>query len=348
MPRDERLAEPSSDVARLTAESLFDCAVSDVEPIEEGVNALYRIELEGKTVVLKVPTIATDEEFLVEPALLTSISRETAVPVPEVIATEWPEEGPLETACYAMEFIDGRQIQTLLDLTPPSRERLVRVAGMHLGSIHDIRISQTYGRLLFADGELTVKTAFQTWGPLFEELIEEVTTGLLGEGLLNDSNPRFADLEPTIRKTLTNHPLADSSPPPAIVVGDYRSANLLLATEGDADQLVQSVIDVGGLVGDPLLEVAMTEEAMIDTPLGETATADSLRTTFRTAYAAERECEPGSLFDDRYPYYRLYAKAERLAAFDYISQYAPETDRDSIADRWRDFVANRVDEISEG
>lgn len=345
MPRDERLTDPTPEAAHSAAESIFDRRVGSVTPIAEGVNALFQIELEDRTVVLKTPTIATDEEFLVEPVLLGHLRRDTAVPVPQVLAEGGAEQSPLDTAFYVMEFIDGRQIPSLLELPPASRERLVQEAGAHLAAIHELRLTEAYGHLRFVDGELTVKPAFRSWAAFFDELVGQVTAGLLGEGQLTDAEPRFADLEPTIRATLADHPLADSSPQLAIVTGDYRPTNLVLAARNEADQLVQGVVDVGGFVGDPLLDVAMTEDALISTPLGGTGGVESLRTTFRTAYANGRDAEPESLFDERYPYYRLYARAERLAAFEYTSEFARETDPDSIAHRWRSFVANRVEEL---
>ena len=62
--------------------------MTDVAPIAEGVNAVYRVELaDGDTAVVKCPTVATDEEDLVEPKLLSLIGRETGAPVPEGLAS---------------------------------------------------------------------------------------------------------------------------------------------------------------------------------------------------------------------------------------------------------------------
>lgn len=83
MPRDESLALAAD--ARRAAEYAIDRPVQTVDPIEQGVNALYRIEYtDGMQLVLKAPRYATDSAFLVEPALLDRIGRETTVPVPAV------------------------------------------------------------------------------------------------------------------------------------------------------------------------------------------------------------------------------------------------------------------------
>jgi len=249
VPRDERLDEPSPEAVRAAARATFDSTVDHVTPIDKGVNALYRIEFRtGERGVLKAPTVATDEEFLVEPALLDLIGRDTAVPVPQVLAQEMAVDGPLDVACYVMEHLEGREIQSLVDLPSSVRERLLREAGAHLAAIHELRITDSYGRLHVVDGDLTVQSPVQSWNALFEDLVGEITAGLLGDGLLTDANPRFADLEPTIRETLTDfHTAVDGSPPPpAIVMGDYRPANLLVASHSDADPIVRGVFDIGG------------------------------------------------------------------------------------------------------
>ena len=348
MPRDERLDEPSTEAAEAAARAIFERRVVETARMDGGVNALYRIELDDRAVVLKAPTIATDEAFLAEPAVLRFIGQETPVPTPQILAQIAPEAGPLDTAFYVMEFIDGRQVRSLMGLSPPARERLVREAGTHLAAIHELRITDTYGRLHFSDDDLGVKSPFQSWDAFFGELVEEVITGLRGDGHLTDEEPRFADLAPTIRNTLADYSVTVDPPPaPALVVSDYRPLNLILATADDTDQLVQGVIDVSGLAGDPLLDAALTEEAMINVPLGGTANTESLRRVFRTAYADGRNSERELLFDERYPYYQLYARAKRLAAFEYTAQFARETDPGAIAKRWRSFVADRVAEIDE-
>lgn len=398
MPREDPVDEPAPEAVREEARVALDRGVTAVAPIERGVNALYRLDLEdGTRAVLKAPRYATDAEFLAEPAVLSLIGRKTAVPVPRVLATTGADEGPLGTASYAMAFLDGREVDGVLGLPPATRERLVREAGAHLAAIHDVRIAGAYGPLQgpetcgsrqdpetdgsrrdperygplqvageddppqddfpqddppqddarrLTDGDLRVAPPFESWDALFEELVEEVTAALLGEGPLTDAEPRFADLEPGIRRALAGDrtAVADASPPPAIVVRDYRPANLVLAADDDADPIVRGVFDVGGLVGDGLLDVARTETALIDVPLGGTAEAASLRTAFRAAYAEGRD-DGRALFDERYPCYRLYALAYRLKAFDYSVRFAREADPDAVARRWRSSVADRVAEI---
>jgi aminoglycoside phosphotransferase (APT) family kinase protein len=349
VPREERLDEPTTVAVRDTVADSLDRRVRAVRPLSRGVNALYRVALaDGNRAVLKTPRYATDAEFLAEPAVLSRIGRETGVPVPEIITTGGADDGTLDRAYYLMEFLDGRQVEGVVALSATARERFAREAAAHLAAVHELRIGEAYGPLEYAGGDVRPEPSFASWTALFDDLAADVTAGLRGDGPLTDERPRFADLEPAVSDALTGLPgdVVDPSPRPALVVRDYRPVNVVLASDDDADPLVRGVFDVSGLVGDPLLDAAKTEAALVDVPLGGTAEGESLRTAFRTAYAERRGVGREDLFDERYPCYRLYALAYRLKAFDYSVQFARETDPDAVARRWRSSVERRLDEIS--
>jgi len=342
------LDEPTTADARAAASVALDREVRGVTRILEGVNALFRIRLaDGERAVLKAPRYATDEAFLVEPLLLSRIGAETTVPVPRVLATVAAAEGPLDTAFYVMEHLDGRVVPAAVDLPAATHETLVREAAGHLAAVHDCSVALDWGDVSGVDGDLTVTDPDDSWRETFERLTDDVVTALGGTGPLADDDSRFADLAPDVRAALTGpaSPLAEAAPEPSLVLGDYRPANLVLAERKDADPLVRGVVDVGGLVGDGLLDVAMAEDALVDTPYGGTERAELLRRAFRDAYADARGRDPERLFDDRYPCYRLYARADRLSALDYLAQFAREEDSDAVAHRWRGFVEERLSEI---
>lgn len=344
MPEDGPRDEPTAAVAREAATSALGERVDDVTRIEKGVNALYRLECENSTAVLKTPLYADEAAFLAEPAVLTRVGEGTTAPVPEVLATMPADDGPLDAPCYVMAFVEGRDVDRVPALSTKTRDRLVREAATHLAAIHDLDVPTGYGQLRVLDGDLVVDPAFDSWREQFDAMVAEVTVALRGEGSLTDDDPRFADLASEVRTVLTDAPVVSESPSPALVVRDYRLANLVLASD-DADPLVRGVLDTSGLVGDPLLDVAKTEEALVGLPLGGTDGADSLRETFRATYAERRGHDPAHLFGDRYPCYRLYARAYRLKAFDYAMQFTWETDPDAVAERSRRFVADRLGEI---
>jgi len=346
--RDKLLDEPPPEDVHAAAKGALSREVTDVTRIEKGVNTLFRIDLaDGFVAVLKSPRYATDEEFLVEPAVLSRIGRETDVPVPNILASVPSDEGPLDVAYYVMEHVDGRGIDHVPELSPETRARLVREAGEHLAAIQTVRLAESVGHLRAPGGRIVDRAAAGSWPALFEEMVEDVTDAMCGEGPLTDAAPRFADLASDVRDVLAGDdtPIARSSPTPALVTLDYRLANLQLAPEADAASLIRGILDVGGFVGDGLLDAAFTEESLIDVPLGGTAEAESLRGAFRTSYAERCGSDKETVFDERYPYYRLYARARRLKAFDYTSQFARERDEDMLTARWRSFVADRVAEI---
>jgi aminoglycoside phosphotransferase (APT) family kinase protein len=243
-----------------------------------------------------------------------------------------------------MRFVEGRDVDHVPTLSSTTRERLVREAATHLAAIHGLDVPDRYGRLEADNGELVVTPAFDSWRAQFDAMAEEVVAALRGEGALTDPEPRFADLASEVRGALADARAVPESPAPSLVVRDYRLANLMLAGD-DADPLVRGVLDTSGLVGDPLLDVAKTEEALVDLPLGGTDEADTLRETFRATYGERRGHDPTALFDERYPCYRLYARAYRLKAFDYALGFTRETDPDVVAERSRAFVADRLGEV---
>lgn len=345
MGRDRPLDEPPQPAARDAAQAALDRPVTAVSVIPDGVNALYRLELaDGDRAVLKAPRYATDEAFLVEPLVLSRIREETAVPVPRVLASATAADGPLDRAWYVMDHLEGRVEPSILDLPRATHEQLVREAGAHLAAVHDVRVDLGWGDVHGVDGDLFVADPAGSWANAFTELVDDAVTALHGEGALADADSRFEDLAPAIEDALidSESPVAGTSPPRALLFGDYRPANLLLAPSDDADSVVRGVVDVGGFVGEGLLDVAMAEDALIDTPLGGTDRAASLRDAFRTAYATHRGVARRELFDARYPYYRLYARADRLSALDYLAQFAREADADAVARRWRSFVDERL------
>lgn len=314
-----------------------------VEPSEEGLNAVYRVDrVEAAPVVVKTATVSTDRELLTEAAVLSRLEAATDLPVPTVHATVEPETGPLDLAALVLEYRSGLTEPDLLSLSPAARERLVVEAGRHLAGIHGVRLADGFGPLDLRDGTLTVEPAHD-WPDWFRALADDTVAGLRGEGLTTDDHPRFADLAPVVGTALDG-PLGDRNPEPALLIGDYRPANLRLAP--DSTPVVRAVLDPGhGPTADGLLDLALAENAFVDIPLGSTDRADRLRARLRTAYCSRRGTDPAVLEGERYARYRLYAWARRMAAFDYWSGLARGTDTDATAGRCRRAVERRLDRL---
>lgn len=335
MPRDPPLDPPPASDAAAAADAALDRDVADVTPIEEGLNAVYRVTLaDGARVVLKAATLATDAEFRPEPRLLDRLDRETSVPVPSVRATVDGDDSPLGVAHYLADYCEGRAVRDVLELDPSAHERLVVESGRHLAALHALTFDG-FGRLRADDsGGLRVADPRASWRECFRELAAERVAGLRGEGFTADDDPRFADLAGDLAAAFEKLPADAAGSVEAVLLhGDYRPANLVLAPPGERP-VVEAVLDVGAQTGDGLLDLALAESSLVDVPLGGTERATALRRRLRAAYLAERSV-PGDAFELRYPCYRLYAWTKCLGAFDFFAQFARESDPDAAAARWR-------------
>lgn len=344
MVRDRPLGVPSTAAVMDAAATALGREIQNATPIEEGLNAVFRVTLaDGRRLVLKMATLATNEEFRVEPAVLDRLDRETGAPVPSVESVAPDDDNPLGAAYYLMEYCEGRTVANILDLSPNTHERLVAEAGHHLASIHELDGWSGFGTLVVEEGDPTVADP-RPWSAVFAEQVDDILERVNGEGFVADAEARFADLEPDLRAVLDEFE-GGSDVRPSLLHGDVRPANLVLTPDDDAVALVRAVIDPGSLVGDGILDLALAEVAFVDVPLGGTDRADGLRASLRNAYCGEHGVSDEA-FASRYPYYRLYAWAKVLGGFDFFAQYAREDDVDAVAPRWRARVETAVDALA--
>lgn len=343
MPRSPPRDPPdSAAVARLVRTSL-DTAVETVTRYDEGLNAVYRVDLSDDAVVCKTATFSTDEELQVEAALTDRLDRETDVPVATVREVTGQNAGPLDVTALLLDHVDGRTVPGPLSLSPADHERLVAESGRHLAAVHDADLVEGVGRLTVDGGSLCLESERQ-WPSFFESLVEETLAGLKGEGYTTGDG-RFADLVPTVREALADGPGVEA-PDPALLLTDYRPSNLVLGPPG-ATPLTEGVIDVGqGPVGDGLVDLALTEGALVDVPVGGTDRAERLRQALRERYRDRRSMDLSRVFapGGRYERYRLYARARRLSTFDYWVQFARD-EESAVARRFRSSVEGRADAL---
>jgi aminoglycoside phosphotransferase (APT) family kinase protein len=349
MVRDSPLDEPSTDAVAAAASAVLDADVRDVARIEEGVNAVYRVELaDGSLRVLKAATVPTDAEFLPEPVVVERIHRETAIPVPAVRATVPGEQSPLEMAFYVADYCAGRTVDNVLTLDEQVQERLAVESGRYLAALHDLSIGDGAGDSRVQNGEATVESP-KPWREYFLELAADRVGKLRGEGPLADDDARFADLAPRVDAAFERFPDGPvSEAEPVLLHGDYRPANLVLTPAADAGgagngSVVAAVLDVGAQSGDGLLDLAIAESSLVDLPLGGTARAEALRGALRQAYFAERDVGDAR-FDRRYPYYCLYTLVKVMGGFDFFVQFAREDNPDAVARRLRSTLDERLAE----
>lgn len=345
MPRDGSRQPITAETVETTIAATVSPEIESVRPIAAGVNDLFRIDrLDGPPMVMKSPRYASESAFLGEARLLERLDEETAVPVPAIITTRRAAESPHGRSFYVMEHLDGRTNVDPLDVAAHRRHALLEHAGEHLAAIETLGIDGRFGTLAAEDGTLTAIDVLETWGDQFTRMVETLRSDLLGQGPLSDPSPRFEDLADTISDALLSGTPLDEPAAPHIVMTDYRLGNLVLG-DSDDEPLIRGLIDVGGIVGDGRLAVAMTEEALVDGPLGGTSEALALRSTLRESYADERGEARACIFDEQYERYRVYARADRMAAFSYTARFAREDSDHAIADRWRRSVEERIADL---
>jgi aminoglycoside phosphotransferase (APT) family kinase protein len=339
MVRDAPLDPPSEAAAADAARAVLDRAVAAAASIDPGLNATYRVDLaDGDRLVMKVATFAANNDALAEARVLDRLDRDALVPVPRVEAVSPAGDGPLDPVSYLMEYCDGRTDVHARTLAPETHERVVAEAGRHLAGIHSLAVGERVGRLRAVDGGLRVTDPDEHWRAAFREWWEIQVDRLRGEFVTADPDARFADCAPAVADAFAQFPADDAAP--VLLHGDFRPANLVLAPPGDRPT-VRAVIDVGTDVGDGLLDLALAETALADVPVADPGRAADLRTALRDAYRDHRDVDAAA-FERRYPFYRLYALAKYMGAFEYFEQFALGSP-DAVADRWRAALNDLLD-----
>lgn len=136
------------------------------EPIEEGLNTIYRLESEDDRYILKVHTNEKNEVgwFRAEPEIYELVSDNTDVPSPEIIYKDFSEED-YENSFYVMENLPGENPEKIKhDLTDEELDNLMYQYGEILGKIHDVSTSfHKYGLISAEDGELQTTEDAEKW-----------------------------------------------------------------------------------------------------------------------------------------------------------------------------------------
>lgn len=348
MVRDEPRDPPACRAVSNAVEAALGWHVTGVRAFDEGLNAVYRVERDNDSpVVVKTATFASDEQLLVEATLLSRLANETDVPFPSVFATLKPGASPLGIAAFVMEYCEGRGVTNILDLSTGGQDRLIAESGRHLAAVHDARIVDGFGPLRLTGDCLLPNPRYESWNTWFRELVDRALSRLQGKGFTTDATPRFADLDTETREALlTATTRGNWEADPAILFGDYRPANLVLASDDRVDPIIRAVIDIGcGPATDGLLDLALAEDALVDIPFGGTERADYLRDRLRASYSARRNADISTFDSDRYTAYRLYARIRRMGTFGYWVQFAHEADQDATARRWRSFARDLLREL---
>ena len=332
-----------------------------IERVEEGVNSTVALNMNTPTgdrrIVLKAITsshpLAADRARA-EPAILSLLQRETAVPVPTVLGT-CDDHETYPAPYFLMEYVDGETISAADApvLSFDIRETVFREAGLNLAELHTLGPLDEVGDLVGEDGEVSVldtpeSPSYEAFHDWLLESYEETLDHLLEDGgyfpeLTEDSN-RFDDLVPEIRRYLRETiPDLPSPHPPTYCHKDYGYWNLVVAPETGE---TRAVLDWANLMSAPPgFNLAIAESKLLKPDLNTDASASTgrageLRRALWDGYGSVRD---EWTFDvatrERIRVYRLTYRLDQMACLPLFARIDPTLDdRDARAAEHRAFV----------
>lgn len=302
-----------------------------------------------QTVVLKATTADLVDPVIArsEPRLLELVGRETTIPVPTVFGYRDDHE-TYPAPFYLMDYVEGENYEgQAADLPLDVRERVSREAGRNLAQLHALGPLPAAGRIGVRDGRLAVLNTDEH--PRFddfreklladcEKTLDSLTSGGFFPDLADDPT-RFADLVPAAREYVREAiPDLPEPEPPTYNHWDYRYGNLLVDPETGE---TRAVLDWANLsAADPAYNLAKVEAHLLTPETDDDARTETLRETFRTAYAETRgDWSFDAATRERMAVYRLTDRLDAMACLPLWHQDATPAERDERAAEHRAFVA---------
>ena len=298
--------------------------VDDLEPIERGSNAVYRVSGSGTDVermVLKLGT-ETPDRVDVEAAVLGLLRDRTTLPVPEPIGTLTAAESPVDVPCLLTNLVPGETIEFRPEAIDPDRYvRLCREAGRHLGRLHRLRHFEGHGPLEVVgdelqpvreeSGESGSAPRYPDWPTFFDAVLSaqiDRVEDIVDPGLLE----RLRAARPALSDRLDERLAVDGSSEAVLLHMDYRLGNLVIDPENDP--ITAGIIDWGGATAGPAAyERAHTVALLVEWPAFDVDERRSLTVAFREGYGATaRRGEANAEIPVRVPAYDLVARLRLL------------------------------------
>ncbi len=249
-----------------------------------------------------------EEGFALEPFLHEYVADRTDVPVPRILV--FKEDPDLDVAPYFVtERVEGRNLaESLGDLEPDLRERLVEQAGRILGDMHAEIGFEGFGRLALEGERLVVEDLSWDWRDTFRSLVEVQIERM-------DGGP-FSNLQGQAREALDG--AVDVIPTggvPRLVHDDFRPANMLFDPANP--EPITAVLDWQfALAGHPEYHLARTDFLFIDPAFQDAAVRERLRGKLYEGYRDYREFEPDEEYERRRPVYHFATLLWRMAGFE--------------------------------
>jgi aminoglycoside phosphotransferase (APT) family kinase protein len=319
-------------VAAVAAREFPDSAIQGVERLAGGCKDTYRVAFDDRQVVVAFPKEAWyDQGFRLEPALMRLVRRETAVPVPRVLASD--VSGESGRPYHVTAAIDARSLEErFAGLARETQVALLDAAGRALAELHhEIRFDAP-GPLRVADTERGVAVdARASWPAFLGDLVET----WLGE--LDGS--RFADLRSTFERVLTPTSFLATNPEPVCLHFDYAPGNLL-ARDGELVGVVDWGFAVAGHAEYDLFEF---EKNFLLATVDDPETRDALRPHVTAGYRDVRGLDAG--WERRRAFYRVAYKLASMRSFHRWAGDRPERARDDLAARLRVELETDLDRL---
>jgi aminoglycoside phosphotransferase (APT) family kinase protein len=259
-------------------------------------------------VVVKFQTDGDDAAFAIEPYLHEYVADRTDVPVPRILVYQADPE--LDVPPYFVtERVEGHNLaESLAQLEPDRRERVVEQAGRILGDMHAEIAFEGFGRLGLENDRLVVENLTWDWRGFFRDIVEGYIDNLA-------SSP-FDDLQETARGYMDESiGVIPSEGVPRLIHDDFRPANMLF-DEASSDP-ISAVLDWQfALAGDPAYHIARTDFLFIDPAFEDADTRRRLRDRLYSGYREYREFDPDEDYERRRAVYHFATLLWRMAGFE--------------------------------
>lgn len=197
--------------------------------LDEGLNTIYLVDTGAREYVLKVHTNKEEgfsegyrddqkARFRAEARVYELVSRNTDVPSPEIVHTDFSEE-KADHQFYIMERIEGDNLDAVKDdLTAGELEDILYRYGRMLGEIHSSVELESYGLLVEEDG-LDYLEEGATWKESFRKVIDNM------EDIIRERWDRPPELRTDPQRMVQNLPV---NPAPRLIHSDNRLENVLV------------------------------------------------------------------------------------------------------------------------
>ncbi len=223
-------------------------------------NLTYRVSDGSNAVVVRRPplghVLATAHDMAREHRVMSALHK-TAVPVPRMLAL-CADSSVVGAPFYVMELVDGVPYRTAAALEVLGEERTRHIANEMVDTLADLHLVDplAVGLADFGRPHGFLARQVRRWG---QQLDASRTRDLAGadelRGLLEQGVPAHRDGEDT--KDAKDTKDTKGGEDTAVVHGDYRLDNLLIANDGTGDHIAAVVDWEMATLGDPLTDVAL-------------------------------------------------------------------------------------------